>query len=213
MKVVKTIWNTVATIIVCLVVCVALLLVGARLFGLDVYMVLSGSMEPEYHTGSIVYVKEVDPYSLKVGDDITYMLNEDTIATHRIVEVIPDEEDKSVVRFRTMGIANDKADEVPVHYKNVIGSPVYTIPYLGYVANYVQNPPGMYVAIAAGALLILLCFLPDLLFDEKKEDDKKKGKDNKKAETVAEGGEPPAGDEAAAEETDSSAESDETNQG
>ena len=172
MKAVKTIWNILTTIIVCIVVCIAMLLVGVRL---------------------IVYVKEVDPYSLKVGDDITYMLNEDTIATHRIVEVIPDEEDKTVVRFRTMGIANDKADEVPVHYKNVIGSPIFTIPYLGYVANYVQNPPGMYVSIAAGAVLILLCFLPDLLFDDKKEDDKKSKKDKagKKDKAAADGGEPP----------------------
>ena len=59
-------------------------------------------------------------------------------------------------------------DATSVHYKNIIGKPVFTIPYLGYVSNYIQNPPGMYIAIAAGAILIMLVFLPDLFEDDKK---------------------------------------------
>ena len=38
----------------------AILLVGVRVIGLNVYTVLSGSMEPTYHTGSLIYVKKVD---------------------------------------------------------------------------------------------------------------------------------------------------------
>ena len=44
----------------------------------------------------------------------------------------------------------------------VIGKPVFTIPYLGYVANYIQNPPGTYIAVSLGALVMFLVFLPDL---------------------------------------------------
>lgn len=58
----------------------------------------------------------------------------------------------------------------------MIGTPVFTIPKLGYVANYIQNPPGMYVAISAGAVLLLLVFLPDLFSKDEKEGTKKKGK-------------------------------------
>ena len=39
---VKKIWNVISTVLVVIVVVVALLLVGARLFGLQVYAVLSG---------------------------------------------------------------------------------------------------------------------------------------------------------------------------
>ena len=49
----------------------------------------------------------------------------------------------------------------------MIGSPIFTIPYLGYFAEYIQHPPGTYVAIAVGAMLLLIVFLPDLLFDGK----------------------------------------------
>ena len=60
-KSLKKVWNVVSSILVALVVILALLLVGARVAGLQVFTVLSGSMEPTYHTGSLIYVKKVDP--------------------------------------------------------------------------------------------------------------------------------------------------------
>ena len=172
MKAIRKTWNIVSTVLVSLVVLLALLLVGARVFGLQVFTVLSGSMEPTYHTGSLIYVKKVDPYTIQAGQVITFMLDEDTIATHRVVAVVPDEEDASVIRFRTKGDANETEDGGLVHYKNVIGTPVFTIPKLGYVASYIQNPPGMYVAIAGGAILLMLTFLPDIFAPEEQTEPK-----------------------------------------
>ena len=178
-KSLKKIWNVVSSILVALVVILALLLVGARVVGLRVFTVLSGSMEPTYHTGSLIYVKEVDPYTIKAGQPITFMLNEDTVATHRVVEVVPDEEDPTVIRFRTKGDANEIEDGSLVHYKNVIGTPIFSIPYLGYVAEYIQHPPGLYIAISAGAVLLLLVFLPDIFADDKDKERSKKKKSSR----------------------------------
>lgn len=163
--------------LVIVAVLLAVALVGVRVVGYTPYTILSGSMEPTYHVGSLIYVKKVDTSTLEVGDPITFALSEDTIATHRIVEVVPDEEDASVIRFRTKGDANETVDGALVHYKNVLGKPVFTIPYLGYVADYIQHPPGMYTAIAAGVILLLLVFVPDMFDDEKK-----KKKDDPSAE-------------------------------
>ena len=174
----KKVWDAFTTILVVIVVALAIMLVGVRVAGIQVYTVLSGSMEPTYHTGSLIYVKSVDYTEIEAGQVITFMLDEDTIATHRVVEVIPDETDESVVRYRTKGDANEAEDGSLVHYKNVIGTPIFSIPYMGYVANYIQNPPGTYVAISAGAILLLLVFLPDL-FDQDKETKKKKNKEGK----------------------------------
>ena len=165
-KKIKKIWNGFTTVIVAVVVVLAILMAGARVVGLRVFTVLSGSMEPTYHVGALIYVKSVDYTELEAGDVITFMLDENTVATHRITEVVPDEDDPDVLRFRTKGDANDSEDASLVHYKNVIGTPVFTIPCLGYVANYIQNPPGTYIAIAVGAILLLLVFLPDLFSDE-----------------------------------------------
>lgn len=173
---IKKIWDVTSSVLVGVVVIFAVLLIGVRLFGIQVYSVISGSMEPEYPVGALIYVKEVKPSEVEVGDVITFMLDEDTVATHRIVEVVPDETDSSVLRFKTKGDANAAEDGSLVHHKSVIGTPVFTIPKLGYVANYIQNPPGMYVAISAGAVLLLLVFLPDLFSKDEKEGTKKKGK-------------------------------------
>lgn len=163
MKAAKRIWDIFTTLLVIAAVVLAIALVGVRLVGLQPFTVLSGSMEPTYHTGSLIYVKKVDYRTLEVGDAITFMLDENTVATHRIVGIVPDEEDPEVVRYRTKGDANEAEDGGLVHYKNVIGKPVFTIPKLGYIAGYVQNSPGTYVAVSAGAFIVLLMFLPELL--------------------------------------------------
>jgi signal peptidase len=164
----KRIWNIITSILVGIVVLVAIVLVGVRFVGLQVFTVLSGSMEPTYHNGSLIYVKPVDYKDLKAEDVITFMLDENTVATHRIVEVVADETDPAVLRYRTKGDANNAVDASLVHYKNVIGTPVFTIPRLGYLASYIQKPPGTYVAISVGAVLLLLVFLPDVFVGEGK---------------------------------------------
>ncbi len=185
MNTVKKIWNAITSILVALLLLLAIALVGARLVGFQVFTVLSGSMEPAYHTGSLIYVKKVDYMEIEPGQVITFMLDEDTVATHRVVGVVPDDEDPTVLRYRTKGDANSAEDGTLVHYKNIIGSPVFTIPKLGYVAGYIQNPPGTYLAISAGAVLLLLVFLPDLLFSEDEEEKgKKKGKGEKEKEAL-----------------------------
>lgn len=146
-----------------------ILLVGVRLFGVQVYTVLSGSMEPKIHTGSVIYVVDADPADLEAGDVITYKLGgTQTIATHRIVEVIDNNGD---LQFRTKGDANEHEDNSPVAAAHIIGTPVFTIPLLGYIATFIQQPPGSYLAIAIGAVILALVMLPDLLDPKKKPQD------------------------------------------
>lgn len=166
----KKIWNGISMVLVAVMVLVAILLAGARLVGLQVFTVISGSMEPNYHIGSIIYVQKVEPETLKEGDVITFMLSENTVATHRIIEILPDENDPTVLRFRTKGDANQVEDSNPVHCKNVLGKVVATIPYLGYVSDFVQHPPGTYITLGAAAIMILVVFLPDILMPEKKKE-------------------------------------------
>ena len=184
-KAILKVWNALTTVLVVIVVLLAVLLAGPRLVGMDVFTVLSGSMEPAYHTGSLIYVKDVDPFEIEPGQVITFMLSEDTVATHRVVGIVPDEDEPGTIRFRTKGDANNVEDGSLVHYKNIIGTPVFTIPQLGYLANYIQNPPGMYLAISAGAILLMMVFIPDLFIKEEEEEPnprRKKQKDKNNSE-------------------------------
>lgn len=171
---IKKIWDVTSSVLVGVVVIFAVLLICVRLFGIQVYSVISGSMEPEYPVGALIYVKEVKPSEVEVGDVITFVLSNETPATHRVIAI-----DKDAQLFYTQGDANYQINEEtsekvymedpPVHFNNLIGKPVFKIPVLGYIAYYIQHPPGMYIAIAAGAILLILVFLPDLFKSEKKE--------------------------------------------
>ena len=171
---IKKIWDVTSSVLVGVVVIFAVLLIGVRLFGIQVYSVISGSMEPEYPVGALIYVKEVKPSEVEVGDVITFVLSNETPATHRVIAI-----DKEAQLFYTQGDANYQIndetgekvymEDPPVHFNNLIGKPVFKIPVLGYIAYYIQHPPGLYIAIAAGAILLILVFLPDLFKKEKKE--------------------------------------------
>lgn len=166
MDTIKKIWNIVSTVLVILIVLCAVFLMGTRLMGYKVFNVVSGSMSPTYEVGDLIYVKQVAPETVKVGDPITFVLNEDlAVATHRVVDIDYDEE-----HFHTKGDANDSADAAPVHFKNLIGVPKFSIPKLGYVSDYIQNPPGTYVTVGIVVLLIIIVFLPDIFSKKKKED-------------------------------------------
>jgi len=159
----KKIWNIVSTTLVVIVVLCAVFLMGSRLIGFRVFNVISGSMEPFYSVGDLIYVKEVNPNEIEVGTPITFVLNEDlVVATHRVIKI-----DAENQHFYTKGDANDTADSAPVHFNNVIGVPQFSIPLLGYVSDFIQHPPGMYITIGVGVVLIVAVFLPDMMEKKK----------------------------------------------
>ena len=178
----KKIWNVVSTVLVVLMVLFTVLLMGARIIGFKCFNIISPSMEPEYAVGDLIYVKEVDPATIKEGDVITFLVNENlVVGTHRVVRV-----DSANQHFYTKGDANDIEDREPVHFNNVIGVPKFSIPMLGYVSDFVQNPPGMYITIAVGTVLILAVFLPDMIGKKKKEEENEDAPEQSEPDAVAE---------------------------
>ena len=169
----KKIWNVVSTAFVVLIVLLAVFLMGSRLLGFQVYNVLSNSMMPVYSKGDLIYVKEVDPKDVEIGDVITFVVNEDKdIATHRVIAI-----DAEHQHFYTKGDANKDADQNPVHFKNVIGQPKFSIRFLGTVSDFIQNPPGLYITVGVGVVLIAAVFLPDMFVKDKKREDEEKSED------------------------------------
>ncbi len=165
-------WGIFTTILVALILFFAIFLVVFRLLGYEIYTVMSGSMEPEYHVGSLIYVKPVDVNTLKAGDVITFVADENnTVVTHRIASV---EDGESGLHFRTKGDANEVEDGKLVHFKNVLGVPSFSIPLLGYLAYHIQRPPGLYIALVVGTLLLAAIISP--IFNRGKEKTASKSK-------------------------------------
>lgn len=106
----------------------ASLFVVPRLFGVEPYIVISGSMEPAVHTGAVAFVNTRDR-ECQVGDIITYRLNGGDgapVVTHRVVGV----ENGSYI---TRGDANEVPDLAPVEPSQVLGTFLFQIPWIGYL--------------------------------------------------------------------------------
>src|SRR5690554_6637494 len=76
-----------------------------EVFGYQLKTVLSGSMEPEFKTGSIIAVKPGgDMTRFQEGDVITFMEGDNKLITHRIVDVV---ESGEHVMYETKGDNNN----------------------------------------------------------------------------------------------------------
>ncbi len=138
-----------------LVAAVAVLLVVSVLpitGNYKILTVLSGSMEPAIHTGSVVVVKPVSDY--KIGDVITFGPYNKTKppTTHRIhdIKVV----DGQPV-FITKGDANNAPDTREIHKSDIIGKVLFDAPYAGYAVETAKKPWGFAVIIIVPALLII----------------------------------------------------------
>ncbi|TFJ94591.1 signal peptidase I SipW [Lentibacillus salicampi] len=126
-----------------------------EIFGYQLKTVLSGSMEPDIQTGSIIAVKPGgDMTRFQKDDVITYMEEEGKLITHRVVEVMNNGEH---VMYRTKGDNNDAPDLTPVLSENVMAEYTgFTIPYLGYLVSMSQSQNGAFLLLVPG--LLLLCY-------------------------------------------------------
>lgn len=162
----KKICNFFSSFIFIILLLIALVMFVPNILGYKSFAVISGSMEPNIHVGSIVYAKEADFNDLKVDDIISYQLSSDTMVTHRIVSI--DNEKQTVV---TKGDANDVEDSASVSKENIIGKVAFSIPLLGYISLNVKTPLGILVICGIVAVLILLNFLPDVFEKEDEKED------------------------------------------
>lgn len=157
------------TVIMLAVVALLILFFGVRLVGLTPYAVQTASMEPTYPVGCVIYVKHVSGAEVKVGDPITYTINSNgLLATHRVVQI-----DKDRQLFYTKGDAAESTDATPVPWSALVGIPKFSIPRLGYLAQYVASKQGRVIAVTAAAILLVLAIFPQLLQSAEKSDKKK----------------------------------------
>ncbi|MGN7300061.1 signal peptidase I SipW [Fredinandcohnia aciditolerans] len=158
----KWINHIVTSLLVLLLIGVAALVVSNKIsggeptiFGYQLKTVLSGSMEPGIKTGSIIAVKTGgDMTRFKEGDVITFMEEDEKLITHRITEVLKNE---NQVMYKTKGDNNNTEDINPVLAQNVVAEyRGLTIPYLGYFADFASSKNGTIILMIVPGVLIFL---------------------------------------------------------
>lgn len=138
-------------LLILVLVCIPLTV--PRFFGVRIYSVISGSMEPAIPTGSLLYITEAQPEEIEEEEVIAFYGVKDSasIITHRVIEnrVVMGE-------FITKGDANQTQDMNPVPYDNFIGKVAYTIPKAGKAAELFTSMEGKILAAGVIAAAVLL---------------------------------------------------------
>jgi signal peptidase len=155
--------------------------------GFNFFAVSSGSMEPNVHTGSLIYVGKFKLEDLKKGDIITYRISDEqakqnAVVTHRIAEVKKNEkqeevttqgdkkEKKTVVTytFKTKGDANAEEDSYDVNADQIIGKYNWQIPKLGFISLFAQTPQGLVLLVILPAAILIIWEVVSLILHFKK---------------------------------------------
>ena len=124
-------------------------LVLARVGGVQVRAVSTGSMSPTLPVGSLAIVDDVRATDVFVGDIVMFSDNQDRLLLHRVIEII-DHEDLQLLR--TKGDNNQVPDTGLVTPDHLIGRLRGSVPKLGGIATDAYGPKGI--------LLIVLAQLP-----------------------------------------------------
>ena len=95
LRIIKTVLNVVIGIFIVLFLLVVCLQRftdnNLSLFGFRMFTVLTGSMEPKYNVGDVLFSKSIAPDDIKVGEAISYLGKsgdvKDKVVTHEVVEI------------------------------------------------------------------------------------------------------------------------------
>lgn len=122
----------------------------ARISGLEVLSVQSGSMRPTLHAGDIVVIRQ-NAAGLSPGDIVSYRSpqNPRLLITHRLVNY-----DGASGRVTTKGDALAAADP-PFSADRIIGRAERVLPGVGYGLDWLQRPLGLAAVVYAPAIILV----------------------------------------------------------
>lgn len=168
-KVLKIIIDVILAIII--TVCITLY-VSFNFLGYDMYVVLSGSMEPTINIDDLVITKPVEIENVVEGDIITYLDTNDVYVTHRVVGISKE----NGVSLTMQGDNNNTIDAVQVTKDNIKGLYLTHISNGGSILAFLQSPFGIVAMIGIPVSLLLIWGLITYMFTDN--DDKDDNDDN-----------------------------------
>lgn len=156
----KTLLSLSSTILTWLIVVFVGLVSGLLLLskfnspiGIRVFYVESGSMEPAISTGSMVVVRQDNNY--QVGDIVTAQPPDGTkvTVTHRVFEVITNDESESK-SFRLKGDANNDPDRLVIPENRIVGKVLFQVPIVGRLIGFAQSQIGFMLVVIMPATIL-----------------------------------------------------------
>ncbi|MBQ8784213.1 MAG: signal peptidase I [Clostridia bacterium] len=134
----------ISSVACCLIAFLLMIVYIPKLIGYETYYIQTGSMNPVISKGSLVFVKEIPFADVKFGDIMTFHNDDETeFFTHRVIEI-----DQNNQMFTTKGDANREEDPSPTSYYFAKGRVDFSIPLVGYAAEFLNSVIGKVVIVA-----------------------------------------------------------------
>lgn len=167
----KKTWNIIKDILVWLILLVSIGMMvftifsvytfdrnDRSVFGYQFLIVQSDSMKAtDFSAGDIIFVKKIDPATLKEGDIIAYISQNDSnygeTVTHKIRSLTINENGDE--GFVTYGTTNNIDDETIVTYPYVLGKYTGKLPKVGTFFSFLKTTPGYICCILVPFLLLI----------------------------------------------------------
>ena len=192
-KAFKIIYGIIKTFIVSFLVIYLLFVIIQRvtnnssIFGYRMFTVATGSLEPVYNVHDVLLVKDTEPSTLKVGDDIAYLGNRDAVkglvVTHRIIRIETLDDNK--VHYTLKGV-NNKYEDPSITEDQILGKVLGKVYVVNFINHVVKNIYGFFFLVFCPLVLVIFLEIADTIIEAKveknelrlieKEDKKKKTK-------------------------------------
>lgn len=152
-------------VIICLIVAAVIILQkvtasNKSIAGYRIFRVITGSMEPEYDIGQVVISKEVDPNSIKVGDDIVYLGTygeySGKIIMHSVVGIEKDANGN--LNFHAKGLHSSSVEDPQIKESQIYGVVKFKSKILTILYKLATNIYSLFVIVLVLALNVFIAF-------------------------------------------------------
>ena len=172
---------------------------NASIFGYRVFTIATGSMEPVYNINDVILVKDIEPTTLKVGDDIAYLGTRDSVAgkivTHRIINIEKYEDGQ--VHYTLKGV-NNQYEDPTITANQILGKVQGKLPIVNFINHVIKNMYGFFFLVFCPLVLVIFLEIADTILEikleknelklieknETGEQDKKVGEDTEDEEII-----------------------------
>jgi len=136
--------------------------------GFSAMTVLTRSMQDVLPQNSFIVTRRVDPNTIRVGDDITFLMPNNTTITHRVIDIIPNFQNTGAPGFQTQGTMNPRPDADVVLAANLVGQVIFSNLAIGNAVIFIRTNL-LLVGIMLVLAIAIIVVLKKLVFTSKPE--------------------------------------------
>ena len=142
------------------------------LFGYQLYVIASPSMEPDIKVGDVIISKEYRGEGLEIGQVITYLGKDGDLSgkmiTHEIIDIRGGGEEERIV---AKGLANPEPDP-PITREDIASVMVYKTVVIGLIYSVISSTWGFWLLVVAPLVAMIVAEIVTLAREIKKEGEK-----------------------------------------